>query len=71
MGWFDYSAGRKQRAANQDKQSEADRKARAAQEARKATERMADKDTTPGQQYRNAKKLRDKTAQALKDQGID
>ena len=66
MSDYDHTTHRRARVAAQD----AELLRLQAERARKLTESMADNDTTPGRQYANSRKLRNKSADALKDLGI-
>lgn len=66
MSDYDHSANRRARVAAQ----EAELRRLQTERARKLTESMADNDTTPGQQYANTRKLRNRSADAMTDMGI-
>ena len=66
MSDYDHSAQRRARVAAQ----EAELVRLQAERARKRTEALAENDPTTTQQYANTRKLRDKSADAMKDMGI-
>ena len=66
MSDYDHSANRKARVAAQ----EAELVRLQAERARKRTEALAENDPTATQQYANTRKLRNKSADAMKDMGI-
>lgn len=66
MSDYDHTTVRRARVDAQD----AELQRLQAERARKLTESMADNDTTPGKQYANSRKLRNRSADAMKDQGI-
>lgn len=67
MSDYDHSAARLQRVAAQEAELERLRQER----ARRLTESLADHDTTATQPYRNTKRLRNRTADAMRDQEIE
>lgn len=67
MSDYDHSAIRKARLMAEEQYLDQQRLER----ARKLTESIADHDTTPTQHFRNAKRLRNRSADAMKDQGIE